>query len=255
MRELLAEGRTAEVFAYGEGTVLKLDRPDWNGLAEYEGGLLSDLADAGLPVARARGTVTAEGRSGVILDRVDGPSLADIVAASSPHEAEELAERFAALQAACNAVTVEGLPDLVSRLRGEIEAIRGRRRAARRAPGLAGGARRRRARRLSLRLPPGQRARRSERVGGHRLAAPRPPDRHRPTSPARWSCGAARPASRWSPSCRAVRRSGRERRGLGDDAVDGWVRVAAGARLAEGFEGEEASWLGQVAAGAVRLFV
>ena len=54
---------------------------------------------------------------------------------------------------------------------------------------------------------------------------------------------------------RAVRRSGRERRGLGDDAVDGWVRIAAGARLAEGFEGEEASWLGQVAAGAVRLFV
>ena len=53
---------------------------------------------------------------------------------------------------------------------------------------------------------------------------------------------------------RAVRRSGRERRDLDDDAVDAWVRIAAAARLAEGFEGEEASWLEQVAAGSVRLF-
>jgi len=67
MLELLAEGRTAEVFAYGEGRVLKLDRPDWNGLSEFEGTLLADLADAGLPVARPHGTVTVEGRSGLSL--------------------------------------------------------------------------------------------------------------------------------------------------------------------------------------------
>jgi len=36
--------------------------------------------------------------------------------------------------------------------------------------------------------------------------------------------------------------------------IDCWVRIAAAARLAEGFEGEEASWLGEVAAGSVRLF-
>ena len=50
--ELLAEGRTAEVFAYGEGRVLKLDRPDWNGLSAFEATVLAALADAGLPVAR-----------------------------------------------------------------------------------------------------------------------------------------------------------------------------------------------------------
>ena len=47
--ELLGEGRTAEVFAYGEGLVLKLDRPDWNGLSAFEATVLEALADAGLP--------------------------------------------------------------------------------------------------------------------------------------------------------------------------------------------------------------
>jgi hypothetical protein len=32
------------------------------------------------------------------------------------------------------------------------------------------------------------------------------------------------------------------------------VRVAAAARLAEGFVGEEAAWLAQVAGGSVRVF-
>ena len=73
--ELLAEGRTAEVFAYGEGRVLKLDRPDWNGLSVFEATVLEELADAGIAVARPHGTVTVDGRSGVVLSRVDGPSL------------------------------------------------------------------------------------------------------------------------------------------------------------------------------------
>ena len=47
--ELLAEGRTAEVFAYGEGHVLKLDRPEWNGLSALEATVLRLVADAGCP--------------------------------------------------------------------------------------------------------------------------------------------------------------------------------------------------------------
>ena len=39
--ELLAEGRTAQVFAYGEGRVLKLDRPEWNGLSVFEATVLA----------------------------------------------------------------------------------------------------------------------------------------------------------------------------------------------------------------------
>ena len=64
--------------------MLKLDRPDWNGLSEFEGTLLAELADAGLPVAPPHGTVTVEGRSGLILDRVEGPLSLEVLLASGP---------------------------------------------------------------------------------------------------------------------------------------------------------------------------
>ena len=92
--ELLAEGRTAEVFAYGNGQVLKLDRPEWNGLSAFEATMLTALADAGLPVSRQRGTVTVDGRGGVILDRIDGPALLQVLAEASPAEVDALAGQF-----------------------------------------------------------------------------------------------------------------------------------------------------------------
>ena len=52
-----------------------------------------------------------------------------------------------------------------------------------------------------------------------------------------------------------VRRVGAQRRGLDDEDLDGWVRLAAAGRLGEGFAGAEAAWLGRVAAGSLRLFV
>jgi hypothetical protein len=51
-----------------------------------------------------------------------------------------------------------------------------------------------------------------------------------------------------------VRREGQLRRGLAGDRLDDWVRVVAGARVAEGFEDAESAWLLRVAAGGERLF-
>jgi hypothetical protein len=53
----------------------------------------------------------------------------------------------------------------------------------------------------------------------------------------------------------AVRRHGLKERGVGGATCDGWVRVVAGARLAEGFGGGYAEWLGELAKGELRLFV
>jgi hypothetical protein len=53
---------------------------------------------------------------------------------------------------------------------------------------------------------------------------------------------------------RALRRIELELRGADAERVDAWTRVVAGARLAEGFTGEEADWLSRVARGEVRLF-
>ncbi len=132
--------------------------------------MLFDLAEAGLPVARPHGTVTVDGRAGVILDRVDGPSLLEVLSASGPGEVERLADRFAALQLECNRVSVGGLPDLVSRLGDEIDVSvpdPGLRRdlqtlLAEHDDGDAG--------RLPLRFPPLERAGRPGRLGRHRLA-------------------------------------------------------------------------------------
>jgi Ser/Thr protein kinase RdoA (MazF antagonist) len=250
--ELLAAGRTAEVYAYGDGRVLKLDRPEWTGIAPYEAELLDVLAAAGLPVARSYGTATVDGRTGVVLERVDGPSLLDRVLASSANEAEHLAEQFVELHLAINAVSVDALGALVPRLRNELE--------------------------TSI-TDVGLRAELSGLLtetddGGHGVC-------HFDFHPLNvlvgphgwvvidWLTAAAGPGAAdfartlvlWGMShddaaitfMRAVRRTGLDRRGLDEATVDAWIRVVAGARIAEGFVGDEAAWLLSVARGSVRL--
>jgi Ser/Thr protein kinase RdoA (MazF antagonist) len=249
----LAEGRTAEVFAYGEGRVLKLDRPDWNGLSEFEGAVLSGLADAGVPVARPHGSVTVGGRSGLILDRVAGPSLMQVLLDSNVREAEQLAERFAALQLQFTDMVVEGLPELVPRLRSEIEASVSE-------AGLRGEL-------LSLLAALDDGARGVCHYDFH-------PDNVLVGQGGwvviDWLTVAAGPPAAdlartlilrglWTTEpvvsfMRTVRRVEAAAQGLDHDTLDAWVRVAAGARLAEGFEGDESAWLARVAGGSVRLF-
>ena len=58
--------------------------------------------------------------------------------------------------------------------------------------------------------------------------------------------------STWEPAAtfmRALRRAELELRKVESARVDAWTRVVAGARLAEGFTGEEADWLLRVARG------
>jgi Ser/Thr protein kinase RdoA (MazF antagonist) len=254
--ELLAEGRTAEVYAYGTGRVLKLDRPEWNGLSAFEATVLTMVAEAGLPVARAHGTVTVDGRDGVILDRVDGPSLLQVLTASNPDEVEHLAGRFVALQLQCNATMVNGLPALVPRLHAE----------------------------LALSVPDA--VLRAELVtlldsldddDDHGsgvchfdfhpsnvlvgpdgwvvidwvTAATGPSVADLARTLVLWGQRSTRPVAQFM---RAVRREGQVRHRVDEDVLDAWVRIVAGARVAEGFEGAEGAWLLRVASGAERLF-
>ena len=105
--------------------MLKLDRPEWTGLSPFEGEMLELLAGAGLPVARSHGAVTVDGRSGIVLDRIDGVPLSEVLAAAQGAEVEQLAERFVELQRRLNVTTVPGLPPLVPRLRVELDSTVG----------------------------------------------------------------------------------------------------------------------------------
>ena len=118
---LLAAGRNAEVYAYGEGRVLKLDLPDWNGLSDFENEVLELLAAARLPLARPYGTVIIEGLDWAALERIDGAPLSASLHAASGAEVDVMAQRFVDLQVLINTAAVEGLLALLPRLRTELE--------------------------------------------------------------------------------------------------------------------------------------
>ncbi len=253
--ELLAEGRNAQVFAYGDGRVLKLDRPEWTGLSPFEGEMLELLAGAGLPVARSHGAVTVDGRSGIVLDRIDGVPLSEVLAAAQGAEVEQLAERFVELQRRLNVTTVPGLPPLVPRLRVELGSTVGD--AGRRAELLA---------RLdelddgtlgvlhydfhpnNVLVTPEDRW---VVIDWLTVAAgPAPADLARTL--VLWGQRTTGPVAAFM---RVVRRLGADRCALDDDALDDWVRIAAAGRLGEGFAGAEADWLFRLSTGSLRLFV
>jgi aminoglycoside phosphotransferase (APT) family kinase protein len=75
-RELIGEGREAEIFAWDDDTVLRLPRPTsvWTQM-EQEAEAMRSAAAGGVPVPRVEGTTTYEGRVGLIMERVDGPDL------------------------------------------------------------------------------------------------------------------------------------------------------------------------------------
>jgi Ser/Thr protein kinase RdoA (MazF antagonist) len=99
----IAEGRTAEVYLWGETQVLKLFR-DWMpaAAAEYEARIARSVAAAGAPVPAVGEVVEVKGPQGIVYERVTGPSLMDLMQADPgtiPHYASLLAELHAALHA------------------------------------------------------------------------------------------------------------------------------------------------------------
>lgn len=253
--ELLAEGRMAEVFAYDEGRVVKLDRPEWSGVSAFESDVLVRVAEAGLPVARSHGVVTIDERCGVVLDRIEGGTLWEVleVQAGEP-EVLALAERFVQLQRSINGAVIGGLPDLVQRL-GEELGKSG-------LPGTLVGE----LTDLLHELDDGERRLcHFDFHPGNVLVGPNgwividwitaaigPPTADLARTLILDGHAAVPPRYEFM---QAVRRHGLVERGVSDAACDGWVRVAAAARIAEGFDGAYAEWLGELARGRLRLFV
>lgn len=98
----IGEGRTAEIFAWGEQDVLKLFRPGWPPeQATYEAKMAEALYTAGVPSPAFRGLVEVSGRPGVVYERITGPSLERLVLAKpwlSARVARILAETHVAVQ-------------------------------------------------------------------------------------------------------------------------------------------------------------
>jgi uncharacterized protein (TIGR02172 family) len=72
----LAYGRTAEVFAWDDGHVVKLFRPGWGmNIARHEAELTRAISASGAPSPQVGEVVELNGRAGVIYERITGPSL------------------------------------------------------------------------------------------------------------------------------------------------------------------------------------
>jgi aminoglycoside phosphotransferase (APT) family kinase protein len=75
-RLLIGEGREAEVYAWDDDTVIRLQRPgSEQARVQREAAALRAAAAGGVDVPQVSGTTTLDGRAGVIMDRVDGPDL------------------------------------------------------------------------------------------------------------------------------------------------------------------------------------
>ena len=74
--ERVGEGREAEVFAWDEGTVLRLLRRSSDPTrVEREAAAMRAAAHGGVDVPNVYGTTMVDGRAGLIMDRVDGSDL------------------------------------------------------------------------------------------------------------------------------------------------------------------------------------
>jgi aminoglycoside phosphotransferase (APT) family kinase protein len=72
----IAVGRTAEIYAWGEGRFLKLLRPGFPpGLIQQEEAITTAVCQAGIAAPRIYEVVEVNGRPGIVYERIDGPSL------------------------------------------------------------------------------------------------------------------------------------------------------------------------------------
>ena len=78
----IAEGREAEMFAWGDGKILRLMRgsdPSERARMERDVLVLKGAAERGLRVPAVYGTAEEMGRPGVIMERIDGPDLLTLI--------------------------------------------------------------------------------------------------------------------------------------------------------------------------------
>jgi aminoglycoside phosphotransferase (APT) family kinase protein len=123
---LLGRGRTADVYASGEGRVIKLfhaDRPSQ--AVERERSIAELLNTLRVPVPRYEGALRVGDRTGLIFERIDGDSMLKSFS-RRPWLAPRLARQLAELHHALHAHTAPDLP----RQRGYLQSM------IERAPGL-----------------------------------------------------------------------------------------------------------------------
>ena len=116
----IALGRTAEIYAWKDGYIIKLFR-DWMTAAsvEYEAKVARAVHTAGLPVPAVGEVIEVNGRLGLVYERVEGMSMLETFR-TKPWTLFRLAHLLAELHADMHACTVPELPSQRQRLENRI---------------------------------------------------------------------------------------------------------------------------------------
>lgn len=130
---LIGQGRTAEVYAWGDNRALKLYRAGWRASwVEREVQISQRVAAAGLPAPGVGEMIEVDGRFGILFERIVGPSMVGQFGAK-PWTLARTLRSFTDLHLAMHACTIPDLPsqrELLARLIGDASPVPGRVRAA-----------------------------------------------------------------------------------------------------------------------------
>lgn len=124
--EPIAVGRTAEIYAWEDGQVLKLFL-DWvpENSAQYEARIARAVHAAGLPVPAVGELIEVEGRRGLVYERVEGVSMAAALR-DRPWTVGRSGRTLAEIASQTHAQGgIEGLPRSRDRLQRKIQGARG----------------------------------------------------------------------------------------------------------------------------------
>ncbi len=118
----LGLGRTAELFEWQPGQVLKLFM-DWcpREWVDWEVRITRSVHDFGLPVPAVIDVVEQDGRRGIVFERITGPSMLHVIQAQ-PWRLLQLARLLAELHAAMHAQAMPDLPSYRESLQRRIRA-------------------------------------------------------------------------------------------------------------------------------------
>ncbi|MGE5334979.1 MAG: phosphotransferase family protein [Nitrososphaerota archaeon] len=119
----IAAGRTAEVFAWGDGQILKLFRAGRGvEVAAHEAEVARALYAAGVPSPSVDDLIKVDGRAGIIYERIAGPSLLGVLM-SHPLRVAAVARMMGEVHASVHAHTIAGLPLLREVLARRIQSV------------------------------------------------------------------------------------------------------------------------------------
>ncbi len=120
----IAEGREAEMFAWDEGTILRLLRnAGAQDRLQREAAAMETARSRGVRVPAVHSLTTVEGRPGMVMERIDGPDLLALVGRRpwTVFRAGRISgEAHAKLH---EAKAPETIPDLRTRLRARIQSV------------------------------------------------------------------------------------------------------------------------------------